>query len=128
MAYLHEMIVNHNRHMIGRITVGFYENLIFANGINTNYTNTNYDPTNPQSNSQLGILYGDLNAARLPYYHRLDLTIKKKWEVGENSTIETSAGVTNAYNRANIFYFDRIRFTRVDQLPILPSVAMNWSF
>lgn len=109
-------------------TAGFYENLVFSNGINTNYTNTNYDPANPQSNSQLGILYGDLNAARLPYYHRLDVAIKKKFVISENSTIEASAGATNCYNRENIFYFDRIHFTRVNQLPILPSISMNWSF
>ena len=59
-------------------TAGFYENVVFSGGINTNYTNTNYDPNNPNSNSQLGILYGKLNDGRLPYYHRLDITVKKK--------------------------------------------------
>ncbi len=109
-------------------TAGFYENIVFTNGINTDYTSTNFDPNDVTSNSQLGILYGELNAGRLPYYHRLDISMKKKWEVGENSTIEGSIGATNVYNRENIFYFDRIRYKRVNQLPILPSISCNWSF
>jgi hypothetical protein len=110
-------------------TAGFYENLVFTDGINTDYTNTNFDPNNPSgSNSQLGILYGELNAGRLPYYHRLDLTVKKTFATGENSKLELALGVTNVYNRKNIFYFDRVRYTRVNQLPIMPSVNLTWNF
>ena len=109
-------------------TAGFYENLVFADGINTNYTTSNYNPNSPTSNSQLGILYGKLNGGRLPYYHRLDVTIKKSWATGEESKLELAVGCTNVYNRANIFYFDRIRYRRVNQLPIMPSVNMTWNF
>ena len=38
------------------------------------------------------------------------------------------ASVTNVYNRNNIFFVDRITATRVDQLPILPSFGLVFSF
>jgi len=37
-------------------------------------------------------------------------------------------GVTNALNRENIFYFDRVRFERVNQLPLLPSAGISFRF
>ena len=80
------------------------------------------------ANGDLGILYGDLNSHQLPTYHRLDITIKKWWDFSEFSRLEVAAGCTNAYNRANVFYFDRVAFKRVNQLPIMPSLSMNLSF
>lgn len=100
-------------------TAGFYENLTFSDGINSDYVTENGD---------LGVMYGSQNSKPLPDYHRLDLNIKKFWEVSEFSVIEVSAGVTNAYNWENIFYFDRIKYKRVNQLPILPSVSLSWRF
>lgn len=100
-------------------TQGFYEKLTFADGINTDYTT---------ANGELGILYGTLNSHRLPSYHRLDLTIKWKKEIRENVTVEIAGGATNIYNRANIFYFDRILYQRVNQLPILPTISFSLSF
>ncbi|MBN8701840.1 MAG: TonB-dependent receptor [Bacteroidetes bacterium] len=100
-------------------TQGFYEKLSFTNGINSNYTN---------QNGELGILYSSLNGGRLPDYHRLDITVKKRFEFSERSRMEVAAGVTNAYNRDNIFYFDRILYKRVNQLPLLPSLSANWTF
>ncbi|MCI5056403.1 MAG: TonB-dependent receptor [Flavobacteriales bacterium] len=100
-------------------TQGYYEQLDFLDGINTDYTSENGD---------IGISYGDINNGRLPYYHRLDLTLKRKFYFGENSELETSVSVTNAYNRENIFYFDRVNFERVNQLPFMPSVGAYWKF
>ena len=100
-------------------TQGFYESITFNNGLNTNYTNTN---------GNLGIQYGDLNSKRLPDYHRLDLTVKRKIELNNRSTLEAVASVTNTYNRENIFYFDRVKYQRVNQLPVLPSVGLSLTF
>ncbi len=100
-------------------TAGFYENESFGDGINTDIT---------QSNGDLGILYGDLNGGQLPDYHRLDIGVKKTWELGKYSKLEGNFSVTNIYNRNNIFYFDRVEFERVDQLPILPSIALTLHF
>ncbi len=100
-------------------TQGFYEQFTFSDGINTNYTS---------SNGELGIYYGDLNAGRLPDYHRFDINISKKFYFGDFSELEVNIGATNLYNRNNIFYFDRINYERVDQLPLLPTVGFNWTF
>ncbi len=99
-------------------TQGFYESVNFDD-ITTDYVTANGD---------LGILYGDLNSHQLPTYHRLDITIKKWWEFSEFSKLEVAIGCTNSYNRENVFYFDRIAFKRVNQLPIMPSASMNFSF
>ncbi len=99
-------------------TQGFYESLSFDN-ITTDYMTQNGD---------MSILYGDLNSKQLPTYHRIDITIKKWWEFSEFSKLEIAAGCTNAYNRANVFYFDRVAYKRVNQLPIMPSLSMNYSF
>jgi hypothetical protein len=42
--------------------------------------------------------------------------------------IDVTASVTNVYNRQNIFYFNRIKYERVDQLPIMPSIGINMMF
>jgi hypothetical protein len=101
-------------------TQGFYPFNNFQGGITSNYTT---------SNSSLGIIYEDkLNAGRLPTYHRLDLGLKKKITFKKHLSMDIAASVTNAYNRANIFYFDRVRYTRVNQLPVLPSLTVGLNF
>jgi hypothetical protein len=100
-------------------TQGFFEYLDFKDGLNTDYTKTNGD---------LGILYADINGGRLPYYHRLDFTVKRRFELGENSTLEAVVNAINLYNRENIFYVNRITNQRVNQLPILPSAGLSLTF
>jgi len=100
-------------------TQGFYEYLDFTGGLGT-------DPTT--ENGALGILYGPLNAGRLPYYHRLDLSLKKTFAVGKNSDLEITGSVINVYNRSNVFYVDRVTGERVDQLPILPALGASLTF
>lgn len=101
-------------------TQGFYESINFTGGVDVDYL---------QQNGNLGIIYAsELNGGRLPAYHRLDLSMRKMWELGKYTNMEVSASLTNVYNRANIFYFDRIRYDRVDQLPILPSLGLSFSF
>jgi hypothetical protein len=100
-------------------TQGFYENLTFSDGINTDYTSVN---------GELGIEYADLNLGRLPYYHRLDASISKKTKISKNMNLDVTVSVTNAYNRENIFYFNRIKYERVNQLPIMPSLGASLTF
>lgn len=101
-------------------TLGFYEKFDFsAEGIGSDYVNENGD---------LGIEYGEINGGRLPAYHRLDLNLKRIVAISNNSTLEANAGVTNVYNRENIFYFDRVDFERVNQLPIMPSFGVSLTF
>ena len=100
-------------------TQGFYEYLTFEDGINTDYTT---------ANGELGIEYAELNEGRLPYYHRLDASISKKIKLSKKIKMDITASITNAYNRENIFYFNRIKWERVNQLPIMPSIGASIMF
>jgi hypothetical protein len=101
-------------------TQSFFEQMDFSSGLSTNYLT---------QNGNLGILYADdINGGRLSAYHRLDISAAKKFELKNKSVIEFNASLTNAYNQRNIFYIDRIRNTREYQLPLFPSVGLNWSF
>jgi CarboxypepD_reg-like domain/TonB-dependent Receptor Plug Domain len=102
-------------------TQGFYNSVpFFQNGIGTDVLGGQGD---------LGILYSDVrNGGRLPYYHRLDVSIKRTFKFSKRSSMEVVASATNVYDRPNIFYFDRVRYTRVNQLPILPSLSATFVF
>jgi hypothetical protein len=107
-------------------TQGFYESLNFQDGINTDYTSVN-TPL-PEDGGEPGIIYAELNKGRLPYYHRLDFSISKTIKVAKKSELDVSASITNVYNRENIFYFNRIKYERVNQLPIMPSIGASITF
>ena len=100
-------------------TQGYYENINFEEGINTDIT---------QSNGDLGIYYADYNRGQMPDYHRLDVSIKKKITFSKNSIIETTLSISNLYDRANIFYYDQLTDSRINQLPFMPSIGANWQF
>lgn len=100
-------------------TQGFYEKFDFQGGPSTDYVS---------GNGQLGILYGGFNQGRLPTYHRLDASLRYNFKTRKNFKSWIVLSVTNIYNRKNIFYFDRVNYTRVNQLPILPALSYNASF
>ncbi len=78
-------------------------------------------------NGSLSVLLSpDRNGGRLSDLHRLDLSLSRKFTFGETTRLEVSASVTNAYNRENIFYVDRISGGRVTQLPVLPALAATF--
>ncbi|HLO69544.1 MAG TPA: TonB-dependent receptor [Flavipsychrobacter sp.] len=102
-------------------TQGFYENL----SPTANSTSTNIN----QQNGTIGILYAnDINGGRLSPYHRLDVSVKKRFTLSKYSNIETQLSITNVYNRNNIFYVDRKDNIRVYQLPVFPSIGATWNF
>ena len=98
---------------------GFYEFLSFQDGIYFDYTTTN---------GQMGVIFSDLNQGRLPVYHRFDIDAKRKFFFNEHTILEVDLGVTNVYNRANVFYVDLITYETVHQLPVLPSLGLTLSF
>ncbi|MEO0469703.1 MAG: carboxypeptidase-like regulatory domain-containing protein [Bacteroidota bacterium] len=80
-------------------------------------------------NGQLGIILSDeLNGGRLPFYHRLDFSAKRRWLVSNAMLVEASASIVNVYNRNNIFYFDRLAFEPVYQLPFIPSLGITLKY
>jgi hypothetical protein len=102
------------------LTQGFYNDFNFQDGLDS-------DPLT--GNGNLGIVLDTKrNGGRLPYYHRMDVSLKRTFKFTQNSSLEAVASATNLYNRENIFYFDRIRNQRVNQLPIMPSVGLTFNF
>lgn len=99
-------------------TGGFYEQINFAN-MGTNYTT---------ENGSLGIIYSDYDEGRLPYYSRLDFNVKKIFFLGKTVKFEVNVSVTNTLDQQNIFYFDRVSYTRIDQMPFMPSIGLSLSF
>lgn len=101
-------------------TQGFYQGQGANDGISMDYLT---------GNSQfLTVQYASLNGGRLPYYHRLDISIKRSFKFKNETALEVSAGATNLYNRANVFYIDRITGKRIDQLPFLPTIGVEYKF
>ena len=70
-------------------TQGFYELVNLVN-IGTDYTKQNGD---------LGIVYASYDKGRLPYYSRLDFSLKKKFIIGRNAKLELNFSITNLTNR-----------------------------
>ncbi|MBT8231737.1 MAG: TonB-dependent receptor [Saprospiraceae bacterium] len=102
-------------------TQAFFNQLNLEQGPGSDYITSNPD--------NVGIIYSDTrNGGRLPYYHRLDASIQKTFEMTDNLNVEAVVSVTNAYDRDNIFYFDRVRFERVNQLPIIPSIGLRLNY
>ena len=100
-------------------TQGFYPELNFGGGAGTDIIN---------QGGSLGVLYAGFNQGRLPTYHRLDLALRYRKEFSDRLSLDVNLSVTNAYDRRNIFYFDRVRYSRVDQLPILPALGFVLNF
>jgi hypothetical protein len=59
---------------------------------------------------------------RLPPTHRLDISARRPVDVG-TWELELQAGVINAYNQTNMFYYDVFADRRIDQLPFTPYVS-----
>ena len=92
-----------------------------------------YDPTYlnddyVSANEDVYFMLADLNQARLPSYHRLDLGVKKKFHIGPRHTIELYFSMTNLYNYKNVFYVNRTTNDIVYQLPFLYYFGMTWRF
>ncbi|MDZ7876865.1 MAG: TonB-dependent receptor [Saprospiraceae bacterium] len=101
-------------------TKGFYSKYGYEQGVNTDV---------PRGNADIGIIYSNTrNGGRLPDYHRMDLSFKRAFTFTKNSGLDVVVSATNTYDRDNIFYFNRVTYSRVNQLPILPSVAATFKF
>lgn len=101
-------------------TSGYYQGENFVEGVTTDYTTSNP--------SKISTVLDDLNSARLPTYHRFDVTIKKRFTFKNKTSLQVKGGVTNIYNRDNIFYVNRITNDKIYQLPILPSIGVEFKF
>lgn len=101
-------------------TAGYYQGEDFPDGVTTDYTTSN--------SSTLATLLGAKNSERMPTYHRFDITVKKHFTFKNENELELRLGVTNAYNRNNIFYVNRVTSEKIYQLPILPSLGLSFKW
>ncbi|MGC6531991.1 MAG: TonB-dependent receptor [Flavobacteriales bacterium] len=101
-------------------TQGFYQPVEVDGGVGS-------DPLTDNP-GDLGISYAGLNEGRLPVYHRMDLSVRRTFTFSEDSALEITAGVTNVYSRENVFYVNRVTNEVVNQLPILPSIGLDFTF
>ena len=101
-------------------TAGFYEEETFNIGVTT-------DPTTSNPSS-VATLLGGFNTERLPFYHRLDITVKKQIKFKNQTILELVGSITNAYDRNNIFYVNRVTSKTIYQFPILPSFGLSYKW
>jgi len=101
-------------------TSGFYQNETFNQGVTTN-------PITSNTNS-ISTLMGNFNSERLPYYHRLDITVKKNFTFKNKNILEFIGNITNSYDRKNIFYVNRVSNKKIYQFPLLPSFGISFKF
>ncbi len=99
-------------------TVGYYDRLKMENIFSGNFGGETGTPYS---------VLGDKNAARLPAYHRLDMSISYKFVTG---SFRGTAGihVLNMYDRKNLFYFDRRTGQRTNMLRFFPSATLSLEF
>ncbi len=100
-------------------TAGYYPQVNFNNQFGADYAN---------ANANLGYVPGNFNSQRLPAYQRIDISLKWLYAISERYKLEVNVGATNVLNRENIFYYDRVKNKRVNQLPILPNVNISFKF
>lgn len=93
----------------------FYDKYYFENLFDYSSVYESYSPYT---------ILGDKNLGRLPYYHRLDLSLTKDFRF-YFTNLSFSLNVINAYNRKNIFYFERDTGRRVNMLPVLPTASLK---
>ncbi|MBK7499203.1 MAG: TonB-dependent receptor [Ignavibacteriales bacterium] len=89
--------------------ISYYDKYNIENPFEVVSNNNNYMPY---------LVLADKNLGRLPAYHRLDLGLTKKFIIGP-SVFSIGLNVINAYNRENIFYYERDTGRRVNMLPFL---------
>lgn len=133
----------HNVNLVSSYTFGKKRNFElnarwnFGTGFPFTQTQGYFNQLSPQgqinypfvsSNGTLNYIPAGLNEGRFPVYHRFDIGIKHRYKINERSTLETSLGATNLYNRKNIFYVDRFTFNTIYQLPIMPNLSISLSF
>lgn len=86
------------------------------------------------------LILGEHNTKRLPFYWRLDVSARKRYEVGwfgRETTLTLYGQVLNLFNQKNVLLPEprgnvtaagvpELEFT--PQLPILPTIGVEWSF
>ena len=75
----------------------------------------------------VSISFDEAFGARLPPYHRLDVSAARTFTFDAFQLI-IQASLINAYDRANIFDFNLVSGRQSNQLPFIPSLGLKASF
>ena len=85
------------------------------------------DPVHNPAELETGqpyIAIGGKNASRLPQYHRLDLSAVYRFNIlGFSGSL--GGQIINAYNRTNVYYFNRKTGVSVNMLSFFPSATLT---
>lgn len=90
-----------------------------------------FDPE--AGDGEVGVILGPRNAARYPWYHRLDLSVRKSW-VRSWGEMTPYLDILNVYNQGNVlFYFydyrpDPPTRTGLSMFPVLPTFGVEVRF
>ncbi len=76
---------------------------------------------------QLHVDFAEPYSARLPAYHRLDVSASRTFHFG-GVDLALQGSVINLYDRANIFDYNFLSGRRTNQLPLVPSLGFEVSF
>lgn len=71
------------------------------------------------------VIYERPYNAELPTYHRLDLSVEKRFDLPQVD-ITVLGSLINTYDRSNLFYLDVFTLQRVDQLPLIPTLGVKF--
>ncbi len=99
-------------------TVGYFDRLSLDNALPGQFENETGSPY---------IMLGPKNAARLPAYHRMDISVVYTVRV-IGLEVNVGADFLNVYNNKNIFYFDRRTGQRVNMLSFYPSATLTIAY
>lgn len=98
-------------------SAGFYDRITFAGAFDSTFVN--------EAGAPYTVL-GARNESRLPVYHRLDVSLSKEITIGF-AKLKAEVAIVNAYDRRNVFYFNRATGERIDQLPFFPTATLSAS-
>ncbi len=95
--------------------VGYYDKLYPSAENNIWFANSNFLPF---------LILEEINQGRLPDYHRMDVSVSKKFELSF-MRVYVDFSIINVYDRKNLFYFDRETGERINMLPFLPTATVK---
>ncbi len=96
-------------------SVGYYDRLNLGNIFDGGWVDETGDPYS---------ILGEKNAARLPAYHRLDLSLAYRFGIGP-ARATAGINIINVYDRKNILYFDRQTGQQTNMLPFFPTASLT---
>ncbi len=116
-----------------RFTLGSGLPFTFITGYYVRIPGQSFNPTseyiageNPGSGSYMVGLKSDINAFRYPTYHRLDLSVRYKFEWNRYQ-VEPYVSLLNVYDQNNVLYYNALGEPQWS-LPFLPMIGVDMGF